>query len=101
MASCRKLFKKGMFFEGLAVFFSCVELFQVEKSDALFACQVVVEPLMRAWGPDALAKEFLRMFLCADVFCVGALSGRLGGRNALRNEMQFDSTKGYPGEDGC
>ena len=92
-----------MFFEGLAVFFCCFELFQVERSKvALFVRQVVAEPLAREWGEEGVTKEFLGMFFCAGVFCVGARSGRLGGRTTtLWNNRQFDCTKGYPGEDVC
>ena len=87
-----------MSFEDLAVLFCWLELCRVVRSKVTpFARQIVAVSMTRAWGEERVTKEFLRMF-----FCGGARISRLGGRAlAFCKTRQFDSTKGYPGEDVC
>ena len=83
-----------MFFEGLAVFLSCLHL-RVERSKvAFFVWQVVVELLAYGEREECVANVIHVMFVGGD-----AKINTIGGRTTLWRSIQFDSTKGFPGED--
>lgn len=86
-----------MSFEGLVVFFCCLELIRIVRSKvSLLMRHIVAVSMTCVWGEERVSKEFLIL-----LFCGGARTESLGGRTAFCKKSQFDSTKGYPGEDVC
>ena len=75
------------------VFFGFL-LFRVERSkEFLLLCKVVAGPLTGEWEDEYAATPLL-------LFGGGAPSFTLGGLATLWKNREFDSTMGYPGEDG-
>ena len=83
-----------MSFEGSMVFFAALCCL-VEKSAFSLVLHVVVEPLLREWDDDVAAKEFWML-----VGGCSPVTKAKGGRAALCTQREYDSTLGYPGEDG-
>ena len=83
-----------MSFEGSMVFFAALYCL-VEKSAYSLVLHVVVEPLLREWVDDVVAKEFWMLI----GGCSPVLKAKRG-RATLCKQREYDSTLGFPGEDG-
>ena len=71
----------------------------VRLKESLYLQYGMGGPLLREWVEGWSSKEFLAVV----VVVVRAAVAKLGGRPILgrrRKNREFDSTKGYPGEDG-
>ena len=80
--------------EGLAVFFTVLQFFCVEKTRWLFSRHVVGGPLSRVKFEERVPKA-ISVVSAGD----GKLEGMQRGRAVRRKSKTFDSTKGFPGED--
>ena len=81
-------------FEGLAVFFTVLLNFGVERNRWLIVGQVVVGPLSCGLLEERVSKEILVVVVGS-----GALIVMQRRRAVRRKNRTFDSTKGFPGED--
>ena len=82
--------------DSVAFFFVVCLQFVVERSKVgVSSCHVVVGPLALTCVEECVSK------VNSDLFSGGgALVLRTGGRTTLTKSKLFDSTMGYPGEDG-
>ena len=88
-----------MSYEGFLVVLKCLQFFTVRSTESLEVRYGVVVPLLHIWGEECVSKEF-PVFIVAG----GAVTGFPRGGRATRKESKyqsrnFDSTRGYPGED--
>ena len=81
--------------EDVVVFFAFLLLLVERSKEFLLLCQVVVGPLAWEWEDECVSKVILVL-----IFGGGAPAFAMGGRTTLRMRKEFDSTMGYPGEDG-
>ena len=81
-------------FEGLAVIFTVLQFFGVERNRWLTVGQVVVGPLSCGLLEERVSKEILVV-----VAGGGALAETRRGRTVRRKCRVFDSTKGFSGKD--
>ena len=77
----------------------CLQFFAVRSTESLEVRYGVVVPLLHIWGEECVSKEF-PVFIVAG----GAVTGFPRGGRSTRKESKyqswnFDSTRGYPGED--
>ena len=87
-----------MSFEDLVVFFVFFE-FCVERPKVILgAFYVVAEPLFRTQEEGSVAKVILEVLLSDGG---GAQNCTTGGRTTQQKKKLYDSTLGYPGEDGA
>ena len=76
--------------------FYCLLQFLVARSKEFsLLCQVVAGPLAREWDDECVSKVIFGI-----IFGGGAPDLTKGGRTTLRKRGGFDSTLGFPGEDG-
>ena len=81
--------------EGLAVIFTVLQIFGVEKNRWQIMGHVVVEPLSCGLFEERVSKEFFAIILVGG----GKLAAMQRGRAVRRKCRIFDGTKGFPGED--
>ena len=81
-------------FEGLAMFFTVLQIFCVEINWRLIVGQVVAGPLSCGLIKERVSKEIL-----AVVVGCGGLMKTQRGRTVYRKCRVFDITKGFPDED--
>ena len=88
-----------MVYEGLLVVLKSLQFFAERSTEFLKVQHGVVVPLLCFWEEECVTKEF-------PVFVVsgGAATAFLRGGRAMRKESKyqarnFDSIRGYPGED--
>ena len=88
-----------MAYEGLLIVLKCLQFFAVRSTEFLEMRHGVVVPLSCFREEECVSKEF-------SVFAVagGAVAAFLWGGRTTRKESKyqarnFDSTRGYPGED--
>ena len=86
-----------MSIEGLVAFFVFFE-FCVERPKVILgAFYVVAEPLFRTQEEGSVAKVISELLSDGG----GAQNGKTGGRTTQWKKKLYDSTLGYPGEDGA
>ena len=81
--------------EDVVVFFAFLQFLVERSKEFLSLCQVVMGPLTCEHEDECVSKVIL-----VTNFGGGEPAFAMGGRTTLRKRKEFDSTMGYPGEDG-
>ena len=88
-----------MGYEGFLVVLKCLQFFAVRSTESLAVQYGVVVPLLYFWGEECVSKEF-SVFTIAGGAAMGFPRGGRTTRKESRYQFRnFDSTRGYPGED--
>ena len=102
MAICRLLpvcpVRETMTSDGFLVVLNILFFLVVRPKESLDLLQGMGVPLQQNWGEGWVAKE-----ISVYTFVGGATKANQGGRPTLEKrgvKWEFDSTKGFPGEDG-
>ena len=83
-----------MSIEGALVFFDLLQFLVERSKEFSFLCQVVVGPLAWEWEDECV------LLILVSISGGGAPVFASGGRTILWKRREFDSTMGFPGEDG-
>ena len=57
-------------------------------------------PLLRSWGEERVSKESSVFYVVGAAMTIFPREGRTALAKRKQGDRDFDSTKGYPGEDG-
>ena len=94
-----QLLSELMGYEGFLVVLKCLQLFAVRSTESLAMQYGVAVPLLQFWGEECVSNEFSAFTVVGR-----AATGFPRGGRTTRNESEyqsrnFDSTRGFPGED--
>ena len=88
-----------MQYEDLLVAFCCLFVV-IERSKEIYAVQQgVVGPLLPCLEEECVAKEPYAFSLLGQQWCFLMLGGRASSTTSIQKPWEFDTTRGFPGED--
>ena len=90
----------SMQYEDFLVVLTCL-LFAVGRSkESLRKLHGMGVPLLRSWGEERVSKESSVFYVVGAAMTIFPREGRTALAKRKQGDRDFDSTKGYPGEDG-
>ena len=87
-------------YEGFLVVLTCLLFIIVRSKESLRTFHGMGVPLRRFWGEERAAKESSVFTVVGAAMIVFQQRGRAAYIKNRQEDREFDSTKGYPGEDG-
>jgi len=90
-----------MQYEGFLVDLICLLFAIVISKESLKKLHGVRVPLLRFWGEERVSKESSMVYVVGGATAVFPREGRTAcAKRRQEGRREFNSTKGYPGEDG-
>ena len=90
-----------MQYEGFLVDLTCLLFAIVISKESLVKQHGVRVPLLQFWGEERVSKESFAFYVIGAAAAVFSRRGRTAyAKRRQEKYREFDSTKGYPGEDG-
>ena len=86
-------------YEGVLVVLTCLLFAIVRSKESPRTLHGMGVPLLRSWGEERVSKEFPVFYVVGAATTVSQ-EGRTTYAKRRQGDRDFDSTKGYPGEDG-
>ena len=85
--------------ESFLVVLTCLLFAIVRSKESPRTLHGMGVPLLRSWGEERASKEFPVFYVVGAATTVSQ-EGRTAYAKRRQGDRDFDSTKGYPGEDG-
>ena len=89
-----------MQYDDFLVVLICLLFVFVRLTESLRMLHGVRVPLLRSWGEERVAKESPVFYVVGAAITVFSREGRTAYTKRRQEDREFDSTKGFPGEDG-
>ena len=90
-----------MQYEGFLVELTCLLFVIAISKESLRKQHGVRVPLLQSWGEERVSKESFVFYVVGAAAAVFSRGGRTAYTKSRQEKYrEFDSTEGYPGEDG-
>ena len=99
MGLTTQLLSGTMSYEGFLVVLRCLQFFAVRSKESLALQHGVVVPLLYFWEEECVSKEFFVFTVAGGAVAGFPRRGRTTRKWSRHQFRDFDSTRGYPGED--